>query len=45
MSFYWLRHTFATIGARAGDQIAVNAIMGHADDSMPANYRHELHDA
>lgn len=40
--FYWLRHTFETIGGNAKDQIAVNAIMGHVDDSMAATYREEI---
>ncbi|MEO1615290.1 MAG: tyrosine-type recombinase/integrase [Planctomycetota bacterium] len=40
--FYWLRKTFATVAGATGDQIAVNAIMGHADDSMAAVYRQEI---
>ena len=35
-TFYSLRRTFETIGATAGDQVAVNYIMGHipATDDM-----------
>lgn len=40
--FYWLRHTFETVGGGAKDQIAVNAIMGHTDSSMAAVYREEI---
>lgn len=36
---YSLRHTFATIAADAGDQQAVDFIMGHHDPSMAAVYR------
>ncbi len=39
---YALRHTFATVAGDAGDQIAVNAVMGHADGSIVANYRHGI---
>jgi integrase len=30
MGYYWLRHTFATVGGSSKDQAAVNFIMGHA---------------
>ena len=42
--FYWLRHTFETVGGGAKDQVAVDAIMGHVDDSMAATYREEIAD-
>jgi integrase len=42
--FYALRHTFETIGGDSRDQVAVNAIMGHADSSMAAHYRERIED-
>lgn len=39
VGFYSLRHMFETVGGNAKDQIAVNYVMGHADDSMAAVYR------
>src|SRR5262245_33039036 len=43
-NFYCLRHTFETIGGEARDQVAVNAIMGHVDDSMAGHYRERISD-
>jgi len=44
LGFYLLRHVFETIGGEAKDQVAVNAIMGHADVSMSAVYRERISD-
>ena len=44
LSFYALRHTFETIGGETTDQVAVNAIMGHVDNSMAAVYRERISD-
>ena len=44
LGFYALRHTTETIGSAAGDQIALNHIMGHVDDSMAATYRERIDD-
>jgi integrase len=43
-NFYCLRHGFETIGGEARDQVAVNAIMGHVDDSMASAYRERISD-
>jgi integrase len=43
-NFYSLRHVFETVAGECADQVAVDAIMGHADPSMGANYRHGISD-
>jgi len=42
--FYSLRHTFATVAGETCDQVAVNFIMCHADDSMAGVYRERISD-
>ena len=44
IGFYALRHTFETIGGESKDQVAVNHIMGHADNSMAGVYREKISD-
>jgi integrase len=43
--FYALRHTFETIAGGSRDQVAVNAVMGHVDQSMAGVYRERIDDA
>jgi integrase len=45
IGFYALRHTFATIAGESRDQVAVNAIMGHVDNSMAGAYRERISDS
>ena len=44
LGFYALRHTFETIAGESRDQVAVNHIMGHADQSMAGVYRERIGD-
>jgi integrase len=43
-NFYALRHTFETVGGESKDQVAVDAIMGHARDDMASLYRERISD-
>jgi integrase len=42
--FYWLRHTFQTIGDESRDFVAVSSIMGHANSSISDHYRERISD-
>ena len=44
LSFYTLRHTFATEAGASRDQVAVDCIMGHADQTMASHYREHIGD-
>ncbi len=44
VSFYSLRHTFETVASGTGDQVAVDAIMGHINDEMASLYRERIAD-
>jgi integrase len=43
-NFYTLRHNFETIAGESKDQVVVDAVMGHVDPSMGAQYRERISD-
>jgi integrase len=43
-SFYTIRHVFETIAGESRDQVAVDAVMGHARDDMASIYRERISD-
>jgi integrase len=43
--FYGLRHTFETVAGGSIDQVAVNYLMGHEDQTMAGVYRERIDDA
>jgi len=44
VGFYALRHVFETVAGETSDQVAVNYVMGHSDNSMAAIYREGISD-
>ncbi|MGD0655105.1 MAG: tyrosine-type recombinase/integrase [Thermoguttaceae bacterium] len=45
LGFYTLRHVFETVAGGSLDQVSVNEIMGHVDDTIAGNYRERIEDA
>jgi integrase len=45
LSFYSLRHSFATVASESRDQVAVDSIMGHIANEITAGYRERISDA
>jgi integrase len=41
-SFYTVRHVFETVAGESRDQVAVDHIMGHCDNSMAGIYRERI---
>jgi len=44
VTFYALRHTFETIAGGCHDQVVVDAVIGHVDATMAAEYREDIED-
>ncbi|MEX2310303.1 MAG: site-specific integrase [Pirellulales bacterium] len=44
VAFYALRHVFETIASESRDQVAVNHLMGHANNTMAERYREWISD-
>jgi integrase len=44
LGIYTLRHCFETVAGESKDQIAVDHVMGHADETMAAVYREKISD-